>query len=80
MKRNAKEFILILTCYIINIIIAFYITNILGIVNVVVLRSFSVLYGDITWEVIIVMFLSLIEGIIYELKQNEKEQLRQLRQ
>lgn len=77
MKRNVKEFILILTCYIINIIIAFYITNILGIVNVVVLRSFSVLYGDITWEVIIVMLLSLIEGIIYDLKQNEKEQLRQ---
>lgn len=77
MKRNVKEFILILTCYIINIIIAFYITNILGIVNVVVLRSFSVLYGDITWEVIIVMLLSLIEGIIYDLKQNEKKQLRQ---
>lgn len=47
----------------------------LGIVNVVVLKSMSILYGEITWEVIIVMSLSLIESIIYEIKHNKKEQI-----
>ena len=51
------------------------ITNMLGIVNVVVLKSMSILYGEITWEVIIVMSLSLIESIIYEIKHNKKEQI-----
>ena len=73
--QNKKEFIAILIFYLINIIIAFYITNMLGIVNVVVLKSMSILYGEITWEVIIVMSLSLIESIIYEIKHNKKEQI-----
>ena len=73
--ENKKEFIAILIFYLINIIIAFYITNMLGIVNVVVLKSMSILYGEITWEVIIVMSLSLIESIIYEIKHNKKEQI-----
>lgn len=72
MIKNKKEFIAILIFYLINIIIAFYITNMLGIVNVVVLKSMSILYGEITWEVIIVMSLSLIESIIYEIKHNKK--------
>ena len=72
---NKKEFIAILIFYLINIIIAFYITNMLGIVNVIVLKSMSILYGEITWEVIIVMSLSLIESIIYEIKHNKKEQI-----
>lgn len=75
MIKNKKEFIAILIFYLINIIIAFYITNMLGIVNVVVLKSMSILYGEITWEVIIVMSLSLIESIIYEIKRNKKEQI-----
>lgn len=75
MIKNKKEFIAILIFYLINIIIAFYITNMLGIVNVVVLKSMSILYGEITWEVIIVMSLSLIESIIYEIKHNQKEQI-----
>ena len=75
MIKNKKEFIAILIFYLINIIIAFYITNMLGIVNVVVLKSMSILYGAITWEVIIGMSLSLIESIIYEIKHNKKEQI-----
>ncbi len=75
MIKNKKEFIAILIFYLINIIIAFYITNMLGIVNVVVLKSMSILYGEITWEVIIIMSLSLIESIIYEIKHNKKEQI-----
>ena len=75
MIKNKKEFIAILIFYLINIIIAFYITNMLGIVNVVVLKSMRILYGEITWEVIIVMSLSLIESIIYEIKHNKKEQI-----
>ena len=75
MIKNKKEFIAILIFYLINIIIAFYITNMLGIVNVVVLKTMSILYGEITWEVIIVMSLSLIESIIYEIKHNKKEQI-----
>ena len=75
MIKNKKELIAILIFYLINIIIAFYITNMLGIVNVVVLKSMSILYGEITWEVIIVMSLSLIESNIYEIKHNKKEQI-----
>lgn len=65
-KSEIKELIAIIIFSIINTFIAFTITNLLGISNTIVFRTFSAIYGDITWEVIIFMGLSLIEAIIYE--------------
>lgn len=63
---KVKEVFLIIIFAIINIFLAFTITNLLGISNIIVLKTFSAMYGDITWEVIIFFIFSIVESIIYE--------------
>lgn len=65
-KSDLKEVIGVVIFGIINTIIACAITNFLGIYNTIILKTFSVIYGDITWEVVIFMVLSFIEAILYE--------------
>lgn len=65
-KSEIKELIAIIIFSIINTFIAFSITSFLGISNIVVFGTFTAMYGDITWEVIIFMGLSLLEALIYE--------------
>jgi hypothetical protein len=67
-KKEIKEIIGIVVFGTINTLIALAITNFLGIYNTIVFKTFSVLYGDITWEIIIFFALSLFEAIIYECK------------
>ena len=59
-----KEIFVVIIVAIINIIIAFSLTNLLGISNIVLFRTYTAMSGDITWEVIIFLTLSLIESII----------------
>lgn len=73
MAKNIKESITILSIYISNIIIAFLITNILGISNTIIINSMSMMYSHITIEVIIILFLTLLEISIYELNIKEDE-------
>lgn len=65
-KHEVKELIVFIIFSVLNTIIAFSITSFLGISNTIVFRTFTAMYGDITWEVIIFMGLSFIEAIIYE--------------
>lgn len=65
-NTEIKEIIVALIFAILNTIVAFYITNLLGISNTIILKTFSVTFGDITWEIIIFMGLSLIEALIHE--------------
>lgn len=65
-KSEIKELSFMIVFCIINSIIAFVITAALGITNTIIIKSFSTIYGDITWEVVIFMILLLIEGIIYD--------------
>lgn len=65
-KSELKEIIGVVIFGTINTFIAFAITNFLGISNTIILRTFSVIYSDITWDVVIFLGLSLIEAIIYE--------------
>lgn len=67
-KNKRKELIGVIIFSALNILVAYLITVKLGIENTVVIRTFSALYSDITWEVIIFLGLSLIEAIIYEYK------------
>lgn len=64
---KVREIFVTIIFAIINIMISFFMTNLLGISNTVVFRTYSAISGDITWEVIIFFALSLIEVIIYEL-------------
>ena len=64
---KVKETFVVIICAIINIIIAFSITTLLGISNIVLFRTYTAMSGDITWDVIIFLTLSLIEAIIYEI-------------
>ena len=66
-KKDIKEIIGVIICGILNTIIAVYITTTLGVYNTIIFKTFSVLYGDVTWEVVIFMGLSLIEACIYQL-------------
>ncbi len=71
-KLEIKELSFFIIISIVNIFIAFAITNLLGISNTIVVKSYSVLYGDITWEVLIFMTLSIIEATIYEIIKENK--------
>ena len=74
-KSDLKEIIGVVIVGIINTIIACTITNFLGIYNTIILKTFSLMYGDITWEVVIFMGLSLIEAILYEYNNKEYKDL-----
>ena len=64
---KVREIFAIIIFGIINAIIALSITGLLGVSNVVVFRTYTATFGDITWEIIIFLVLSLIESSIYEL-------------
>ena len=65
-KVNFKELFGIIIFCLINTVIAFYITNLLGISNTVVIKSYSAIYGDMSWEVILFLAMGLIEATVYE--------------
>lgn len=65
-KSELKELLVVVIFSIINIALSFIITNLLGITNTIIIKTFSAIYGDITWEVIIFMGLSLAFGFIIE--------------
>lgn len=69
---KVREIIVIIIFAITNIIISFLITNLFGISNTVVFRTYSAISGEITWEVIIFFALSLIEAIIYEIYKKKE--------
>lgn len=71
-KTEFKELVKIVLFSVINLVISFSITNFFGISNIVIHRSFTALYGDITWEVVIFLFLSLIEVLVYALYKSSK--------
>lgn len=70
-KSELKEIICVVIFGVINTFIAFTITNFLGISNTIILKTFSVIYGDITWEVVIFLGISLIEATIYEFNHHK---------
>lgn len=74
-KKDVRQMIILLLFGIINIIISFAITNFLGISNVVLFTTHTAMGGDITWEVIIFLFLLLIEAIIYGVHSGELKEL-----
>ena len=63
-----KKIIIIFIFILFNLILTFTLTNLLGIYNIIILKSYCFVYHDITWEFIIFMMLSLIESFIYEYK------------
>lgn len=67
MSKLTKETVLFVALMIINMIISILITNLLGIYNTIIIKTFSLMYGDITWEVIFFFVLSLIEVSVYYL-------------
>ncbi len=64
-----KKVFFILIFSIINFFTAFFITTSLGLENTIILRTMSLLYGDITYEVVIFVLLAVIESSIYQFKQ-----------
>ena len=64
---KVREIFAIIIFGIINTIIAFSITSLLGVSNIVLFRTYTATFGDMTWEVIIFLALSLVEASIYEL-------------
>lgn len=66
-KNEVKELIGIIVFSIINITIAFVITGILGIQNVILYQSIATaMQYTITYEIIIFFALSFIEAFVYE--------------
>ena len=70
---KVKETFAIIILAIINTIIAFSITNLLGISNIVVFRTYTAISSDMTWEVLIFLLLSFIEATVFELKKHKNK-------
>lgn len=70
-KTELKELIGIILFGTINTFVACLITISLGIYKTVMIKSYSLVYGDITWEVVIFFALSFIESVIYECFNNK---------
>lgn len=65
-KKEIKQLIIIIIIGFINIEIAFSITSLCGITNTIIIKTFTVINNEITWEVIIFWILSLIEASGYK--------------
>lgn len=70
---NLKENVCVIFLLIINMIIAFMITNFLGISNIILYKSLTAMEWTITYEVIIWFMLLFIESGIYEIAQKKGE-------
>lgn len=66
MNHNTKEFILFIVISIKNIFITLMCTIVFDIYNTVILRTMTFIYGDITWEVVIFLGLTLLDCIFYK--------------
>ncbi len=77
-KSEKKELLVMILCSILNTMIAFIITGLCGVTNTVILKSYSSIYGDITWEVIIFMGLMFIEALLYDYFFSEDSSLSKL--
>lgn len=64
-----KQLLFIVLFIIINLVVSFSITNLLGIFNTVIYRSVISMISDITYEMVIFMGLVFIESGIYEMVQ-----------
>ena len=77
-RSEKKELLFMLLCCILNTIIAFTITGLCGVTNTIILKSYSSVYGDITWVVIILMGLMFIEALLYDYFFSEDSSLSKL--
>lgn len=68
-NTKIKQFLFIVLFVIINLVISFSITHSLGITNTVIYRSITSMISEVTYEMVIFMFLALIESSIYEVSQ-----------
>lgn len=66
MKQNTQELILFLVVSIKNFFIALLFTSIFGLYNIVVFKTMTLTYGNITWDFIIFFCLCLFDCIFYK--------------
>lgn len=65
-KSKLKGIVAIILFFFIDIFIAFSLTNLLGVSDIIIFKSYSAIYNNITWKTILFMLLFLIEAFIYE--------------
>ena len=75
-KSEKKELLVMFLCCILNTVIAFTITGLCGNTNTVIMTS--LIYGDITVEIIIFMSLMLVEALFYDYFFSEDSSLTKL--
>ena len=71
MKQQSKNLITTLLLVLINTIISFFITYILGIQNIIIFRTTFFLFDSITYEILIFLGLTFIEGCICEIRNSK---------
>ncbi len=64
-KKEIKQLIHVIILFILDIAVAYLITRSLGIQNTVIFHSYTTTVGDITWEVLILWLLLLLETPIF---------------
>lgn len=68
-----KDITLYIIFSLLNLVIAYLITSFLGIKNIIIVKTYSVMFGNITTEVIIWLALILMEGYIYTIATKKDE-------
>lgn len=68
-RIEVKEILNILILFIFNILISFIITNTFKISGIIILKSYTLMYGDITSELIIFIWFAVLEVIILNINK-----------
>lgn len=72
-KYEVKQVIAIIALFLINIAIAYLITCSLGIQNTVLIHSYTVTTGDITWEILLLWLFLFLEAPLFNKIDNAIE-------
>lgn len=72
MDNTKKQILIFIIFFIIDILIAYTITGLLGIQNIIIVQTFSSM-GDMTYEILICLLLLLIQSSIFDYIEQKKK-------
>jgi len=72
MNNTRKQILIFIAFFVIDLLIAYTITGLLGVQNTIIIQSFSSM-GDITYEVLICLLLVFVEATILDYIEKKKK-------
>lgn len=72
MNNTRKQILIFIVFFVIDLLIAYTITGLLGVQNTIIIQSFTYM-GDITYEVLICLLLVFVESTILDYIEKKKK-------